>query len=100
MRASGKMLEAWKRISPAVHYTPLPFSLFVLFIDRMLELVMVECALLTWTAYHCLLRPGEALAVLVGDVVLPTLDEILQGVPGMIQIRFSKKGVATRLAHF
>ena len=42
-RKSGeKMLEAWKRISPAVHYTPLPFSLFVLFWATMLNFVFED----------------------------------------------------------
>ena len=59
-RASGKMLEAWKRVSPSVHYTPLPRILFCLCVSELLAEGQDQEALITWLAYHCLLRPGEA----------------------------------------
>ena len=34
MRVSGRMLEAWKRLIPPQHYTPLPYLVFVLVVKE------------------------------------------------------------------
>ena len=59
--ASGKVLGAWKRVIPVQHYTPLPYTVFVVMVSRMLAEGQDEGALLTWLTYHALLRPGGAL---------------------------------------
>ena len=61
LRTSGRMLEAWKRVMPPVHFTPLPFAPFLLSVNDLMQSGEGEFALLTWLTYHCVLRPGEAL---------------------------------------
>ena len=99
LRTSGKMLEAWKRVMPPVHYTPLPFPLFVLFVQEMFDRGETDMALCTWLTYHCILRPGEAILARVRDLHLPdTLEAIMQGEPGVIQARHSKRIRPARLS--
>ena len=85
------MLEAWRRLVPAQHFTPLPSLVFCLMIERMMAEGLFEYALMSWLAYHAVLRPSDPLLAFVGDLVLPaTLDDILAGERGGFQIRQSK----------
>ena len=79
------MLEAWKRVMPPVHFTRLPFALFVLFVDDMFGRGEVELGLLTWLTYHCILRPGEALLARVRDLRLPSSLAARRAVSGLLR---------------
>ena len=99
LRVSGRMLEAWKRLIPPQHYTPLPYLVFILVIHRLLLEGELQLALLTWLTYHCMLRPGEPLMAVVGDLVLPeSIDAILRGERGVIQVSDSKRTPGVRMA--
>lgn len=84
---------------PVRHYTPLPFILLCLLVEDWMRRGETEVALMTWLAYHCLLRPSGPLLARVSDPALPaTLSDILQGEKGYVQVRNSKRVKGTRLA--
>lgn len=100
LAVSQRALEAWKRVAPSTHFLPIPYIVLVGIVDAMLGRGSVEVALLTWLCYHALVRPGEALRLCVGDTILPDSPlDLLNGVIGVVQIRFSKTGTATQIAN-
>ncbi len=71
-------LEAWERLTPVRHYTPLPFVVFCLLVERFFARGDVGLALITWLTYHGVLRPGDPLLARVSDLSLPrTVDDIV-----------------------
>lgn len=86
LQASSRVLQAWKRISPPTHYLPVPYSLLLVYVSRMLILEEVEGALAMLLAFHCLLRPGEVLGLKIGDLILPPIRDTLSGMVGTVHI--------------
>lgn len=78
--ASGKTLEGWKRLAPALHYLPIPYHLTLGLVSFMLSEGELGAAVATWLAFRALLRPGEALALRVRDIVIPgSIVELSRG---------------------
>lgn len=71
LQGSLKCLEGWKKLSPPTHYLPVPYGLTLLMITGFMKEGELETAILTWLCYHCLLRPGEGMALKVRDIVFP-----------------------------
>lgn len=71
LQGSGKCLEGWKKLIPPIQFRPVPYLMLVGVMSFQLGEGDWVFALATWVTYHCLLRPGEALALKVRDVIRP-----------------------------
>ena len=58
LRTSGRLLEAWRRVAPSVHYAPMPYGVFLLMMQYYFENEYWDMAMYLWLSFHCF-APGK-----------------------------------------
>lgn len=72
LRGCWRALTAWEVAEPGDFRTPLPLDILLALVAAALGLRQGGLAAILLLMFHCLLRPGEAAALRIGDILLPS----------------------------